>query len=75
MIQTAVEEGLVQRGDRVIRWQPDGGKVLLVRSVFGFGKKKKKSVEGSDRNFSMKHCDSQSPEDNWMQSDFHSQIE
>ena len=34
VIQTAVEEGLVQRGDRVIFWQPDGGKVLLVRSVF-----------------------------------------
>ncbi|KAL8595763.1 hypothetical protein ACOMHN_012182 [Nucella lapillus] len=30
VIQTAVEEGLVQRGDRVIRWQPDGGRVLMV---------------------------------------------
>ncbi|XP_076465056.1 uncharacterized protein LOC143296922 [Babylonia areolata] len=30
VIQTAVEEGLIQRGDRVIRWQHDGGKVLLV---------------------------------------------
>ncbi|KAK7116838.1 uncharacterized protein [Littorina saxatilis] len=33
VIQTAVEEGLVQRGDRVIRWQPGGGKVLLVSPV------------------------------------------
>lgn len=30
VIQSAVEEGLIQRGDQVIRWQPDGGKVLLV---------------------------------------------
>nr|KAG5708537.1 hypothetical protein BaRGS_032958 [Batillaria attramentaria] len=31
VIQTAVEEGLKQRGDEVIRWHPDGGKVLIVR--------------------------------------------
>ncbi|KAK7499693.1 hypothetical protein BaRGS_00009034 [Batillaria attramentaria] len=30
VIQTAVEEGLKQRGDEVIRWHPDGGKVLIV---------------------------------------------
>ncbi|XP_025078140.1 E3 ubiquitin-protein ligase TRIM21-like [Pomacea canaliculata] len=30
VIQTAVEEMLKQRGNEVIRWQPDGGKILLV---------------------------------------------